>query len=100
MSDTVKPVSDAGGNAGNHAGEENAPNPLQHSASSYLRSAMHQPVQWHEWSAAAFDLAAAAGKPISEISALENFNTVIVLKLKSVAMIAPSLGSNLCCNVD
>lgn len=64
MSNTVKPVDDAGGSAGNHAGEEHSPNPLQHSASSYLRSAMHQPVQWHEWSPAAFDLAAAAGKPI------------------------------------
>jgi uncharacterized protein len=39
-------------------------NPLQHAASSYLRSAMHQPVQWREWSEEAFAIAAAEGKPI------------------------------------
>src|SRR5271169_5917877 len=39
-------------------------NSLEHAASSYLRSAMHQPVKWHEWSAEAFDLAAKEDKPI------------------------------------
>jgi uncharacterized protein len=58
MSDTVKQAGDPS------PAHENAPNSLQYSASSYLRSAMHQPVQWHEWSPAAFDLAASAGKPI------------------------------------
>ena len=39
-------------------------NSLEHAASSYLRSAMHQPIQWHEWSAEAFALAAQEDKPI------------------------------------
>jgi uncharacterized protein YyaL (SSP411 family) len=39
-------------------------NSLEHAASSYLRSAMHQPVKWHEWSAEAFALAAKEDKPI------------------------------------
>ncbi len=39
-------------------------NSLEHAASSYLRSAMHQPVQWHEWSAEAFALAAKEDKPV------------------------------------
>jgi uncharacterized protein YyaL (SSP411 family) len=39
-------------------------NSLEHAASSYLRSAMHQPVQWHEWSPEAFARAAAEDKPI------------------------------------
>src|ERR1700761_4564218 len=39
-------------------------NSLEHAASSYLRSAMHQPVQWHEWSPEAFALAAREDKPI------------------------------------
>jgi uncharacterized protein YyaL (SSP411 family) len=41
-----------------------ATNALRHSASAYLRSAMHQPVQWHEWSEAAFAKAASEDKPI------------------------------------
>ncbi len=40
------------------------PNPLEHAASSYLRSARHQPVQWHPWSEAAFARAQAENKPI------------------------------------
>ena len=32
-------------------------NALAQACSSYLRSAMHQPVEWHEWSADAFDKA-------------------------------------------
>ena len=39
-------------------------NPLEHAASSYLRSAMHQPVQWHEWGEAAFAAAAREDKPV------------------------------------
>ncbi len=39
-------------------------NPLEHAASSYLRSARHQPVQWHAWGAAAFARAQAEDKPI------------------------------------
>ncbi len=39
-------------------------NLLEHSASSYLRSARHQPVQWHPWGKEAFALAEAEGKPI------------------------------------
>ncbi|MGD0801648.1 MAG: thioredoxin domain-containing protein [Terracidiphilus sp.] len=39
-------------------------NLLQDSASSYLRSARHQPVQWHPWGAAAFAQAQSQDKPI------------------------------------
>jgi uncharacterized protein len=39
-------------------------NALDQAASSYLRSAMHQPVQWQEWGPSAFDLAAQQDKPI------------------------------------
>jgi uncharacterized protein YyaL (SSP411 family) len=39
-------------------------NQLDHSASSYLRSARHQPVQWHPWGDEAFDRAQAEDKPI------------------------------------
>src|SRR5215469_4583744 len=39
-------------------------NALSNSASSYLRSAMHQPVRWHEWGEAAFALAQRENKPI------------------------------------
>lgn len=41
-----------------------APNLLEKAASSYLRSARHQPVQWHPWSEAAFARAQAEDKPI------------------------------------
>ncbi len=41
-----------------------ASNLLEHSASSYLRSARHQPVQWHAWGEAAFARAQAEDKPI------------------------------------
>ncbi len=46
---------------------ESAPshgNLLEHSASSYLRSARHQPVKWHPWGDAAFARAQAEDKPI------------------------------------
>jgi uncharacterized protein len=39
-------------------------NSLAQASSSYLRSAMHQPVQWHEWGPAAFARAAGEDKPI------------------------------------
>jgi uncharacterized protein YyaL (SSP411 family) len=39
-------------------------NSLEQAASSYLRSAMHQPVKWHEWSPEAFAFAAEEDKPI------------------------------------
>ncbi|MDE1178395.1 MAG: thioredoxin domain-containing protein [Edaphobacter sp.] len=39
-------------------------NGLSRSASAYLRSAMHQPVIWHEWGEEAFSLAEEQGKPI------------------------------------
>jgi uncharacterized protein YyaL (SSP411 family) len=39
-------------------------NGLSRSASAYLRSAMHQPVRWHEWGEEAFTLAAEQNKPI------------------------------------
>jgi hypothetical protein len=39
-------------------------NSLDKAASSYLRSAIHQPVNWHEWGQAAFDLAAREDKPV------------------------------------
>jgi len=39
-------------------------NALANAASAYLRSAMHQPVQWHEWSSEAFARAVAEDKPI------------------------------------
>jgi uncharacterized protein YyaL (SSP411 family) len=39
-------------------------NSLARASSSYLRSAMHQPIQWHEWSSEAFAAARRANKPI------------------------------------
>ncbi|HEU5350634.1 MAG TPA: thioredoxin domain-containing protein [Terracidiphilus sp.] len=39
-------------------------NQLEQAASSYLRSARHQPVRWHAWGAQAFERAQAEGKPI------------------------------------
>jgi uncharacterized protein YyaL (SSP411 family) len=41
-----------------------AANLLQYAASSYLRSARHQPVQWHAWGEEAFARAQAEDKPI------------------------------------
>ncbi len=40
------------------------PNALFHASSAYLRSAMNQPTQWHEWGPQAFALAKAEDKPI------------------------------------
>src|SRR5205809_1561283 len=39
-------------------------NSLSTASSAYLRSAMHQPVQWHEWGEEAFTLAQRENKPI------------------------------------
>jgi hypothetical protein len=39
-------------------------NELQSASSSYLRSARHQPVNWHAWGEAAFDRAQRENKPI------------------------------------
>ena len=39
-------------------------NRLKNSASPYLRSAAHQPIDWHEWGDAAFERAKAEDKPI------------------------------------
>jgi uncharacterized protein len=39
-------------------------NALAQASSSYLRSAMHQPVEWHEWGTEAFARAAGEDKPI------------------------------------
>lgn len=39
-------------------------NRLQNAQSPYLRSAAHQPVDWHEWGPEAFDRARAEGKPV------------------------------------
>ena len=41
-----------------------ATNQLENTSSSYLRSARHQPVQWHPWGEAAFARAQAENKPI------------------------------------
>ncbi len=41
-----------------------AHNALARAASSYLRSAMHQPIQWHEWGQEAFAAAKRENKPI------------------------------------
>jgi len=41
-----------------------ATNALSKASSAYLRSAMHQPIQWHEWSEEAFVKAASEDKPI------------------------------------
>jgi uncharacterized protein len=41
-----------------------AENRLKNSASPYLRSAAHQPIDWHEWGEEAFQKARAEGKPV------------------------------------
>src|SRR5256886_3945467 len=39
-------------------------NSLARASSAYLRSAMHQPIQWHEWGAEAFATAQRENKPM------------------------------------
>jgi uncharacterized protein len=46
------------------AHETTTTNALGRASSSYLRSAMHQPIRWHEWSNEAFALAQKENKPI------------------------------------
>src|SRR5574340_472207 len=41
-----------------------ATNSLAQASSSYLRSAMHQPIRWHEWGEEAFEAAKRENKPI------------------------------------
>ena len=41
-----------------------ASNSLAQASSSYLRSAMHQPIRWHEWGEAAFAERKRENKPI------------------------------------
>lgn len=41
-----------------------ASNSLSQASSSYLRSAMHQPIHWHEWGPEAFETAKRENKPI------------------------------------
>src|ERR1700758_1498843 len=43
---------------------EQSRNSLDQASSSYLRSARHQPVNWNEWGAEAFDRAAKEDKPV------------------------------------
>jgi hypothetical protein len=43
---------------------EHSRNSLDRAASSYLRSAVHQPINWHEWGAEAFARAAREDKPV------------------------------------
>ena len=43
---------------------EHSTNRLKDSASPYLRSASHQPIEWHEWGDAAFERAKTEDKPI------------------------------------
>jgi uncharacterized protein YyaL (SSP411 family) len=47
-----------------NAASVGAANQLEHTASSYLRSARHQPVQWFPWGEAAFARAQSENKPI------------------------------------
>ncbi|HWR13973.1 MAG TPA: thioredoxin domain-containing protein [Terriglobales bacterium] len=44
--------------------QTHATNSLAHASSSYLRSAMHQPIRWFEWGAEAFETATRENKPI------------------------------------
>jgi uncharacterized protein len=43
---------------------DSSPNALARASSSYLRSAMHQPIQWHEFGEEAFATARLANKPM------------------------------------
>jgi len=47
-----------------NSGQADETNSLQSAASSYLRSAQHQPVRWHAWGADAFERAKSEDKPI------------------------------------
>jgi len=43
---------------------EGSPNSLAQASSSYLRSAMHQPIHWHEWGPEVFEKARQQNKPV------------------------------------
>jgi uncharacterized protein YyaL (SSP411 family) len=43
---------------------DHPPNALAQASSSYLRSAMHQPIQWHEWGPEPFEKAKQQNKPV------------------------------------
>src|SRR5690348_11265959 len=43
---------------------DHSPNALAQASSSYLRSAMHQPIQWHEWGPEPFEKAKQQNKPV------------------------------------
>jgi uncharacterized protein YyaL (SSP411 family) len=43
---------------------DDSPNALAQASSSYLRSAMHQPIQWHEWGPEPFEKAKQQNKPV------------------------------------
>ena len=47
-----------------HSSPAGTANQLENAASSYLRSAGHQPVQWHPWGSEAFERAQSQNKPI------------------------------------
>ena len=44
--------------------DESTTNRLAHETSAYLKSAAHQPIQWHPWGDEPFRLAAEQGKPV------------------------------------
>ena len=48
----------------NYPDDTGSPNSLARASSSYLRSAMHQPIQWHEFGEEAFAAARTANKPV------------------------------------
>jgi len=60
--DDATPTDD--GNGTGKRNEMNGANSLESAASSYLRSAQHQPVRWHAWGVEVFERAAAEDKPI------------------------------------
>jgi uncharacterized protein YyaL (SSP411 family) len=47
-----------------HSTQAESLNSLAQASSSYLRSAMHQPIHWHEWGEAAFEAAKQQNKPV------------------------------------
>ena len=54
----------------------NDPNLLEEAASSYLRSARHQPVKWHPWSDSAF--ARAQAEDLQHLQVQAHFNLWVV----------------------
>ena len=64
MHKDVSPTPPEAEPAAKSAAESGVANLLEHAASSYLRSARHQPIQWHAWGEAAFARAQAEDKPI------------------------------------